>query len=167
MTKPLPRRVAADTCQVLIAGELTSPHVGEWVELLGSPSIRERRFVQRMITHALAAPVVGELPADEPAADARERIAHADEAEQLFDGFCDLLARRITGWSLTDDLGEALPQPDGSGNSIHDLHTEEVWWLWNAYRGDIEAERKNGSSGSGAISASPREGTTRSRSKPS
>jgi hypothetical protein len=167
MNKPGARRVAADTCQVVIAGELTTPHLGEWVELVGSPSIRERRFVQQMIGHALAVPPATEVPEIESDASRRERIAHADEAERLLDGFCDLLARRITAWSLTDDAGAPLPQPDGSGEAIHDLHTEEVWWLWNAYRGDIEAERKNGSSGSGATSASPRDRTTRSRSKPS
>jgi hypothetical protein len=167
MSKPLPRRVAADTCQVMIGGELTSPHVGEWVELVGSPSIRERRFVQQMITHALAAPTADEMPDVDQAVDRRERMAHAEEAERLLDGFCELLARRITGWSLTDDAGEPLPQPGGSGEVIHELHTEEVWWLWNAYRGDIEAERKNGSNGSGAISASRPDRTTRSRSKPS
>jgi hypothetical protein len=144
--------VAADTCAVTIAGELVYPHVGEWVEMVGSPTIREQGLYQEMLQSAMDY-------RDEGAIEARRQF------DAQFEWFCGLMGKRTAAWSLTDDSGDPLPQPDGTAEPIRNLHTEEVYFLWNAYRGDVAAERKNGSSGSGATSENHRGQTTRSRSK--
>lgn len=157
MTIPA-RRVPSDSCAVTIGGALVHPHVGEWVEVVGAPTVRETRDFQRMLEQALAA--------QSPSENGEGQVRVSAEFDALFDGFCAVLGARVVRWSLTDDAGAPLPQPDGTAEPIKALHTEEVYWLWQAYRGlDLEVDRKNASNGSGATSARSRGRETRSPSR--
>lgn len=137
MAKPLPRRVPSDDCAVDLDGDTYYPHEGEWVEIVGVPSVAELQAFT-----ALAA-LGQDLAVAEGEPDEAGQAAAA--IDRHFTAVCAALAERIVAWNWTDMRGRELPSPDGNPAVFASLSTEELYYLTRVARGERAADRKNDS----------------------
>lgn len=136
-----PVKVPADDCGVMSGGEVIFPHKGEYVELYQGMTVGEIHALENLRKlgvqlHALKG---------DPGAGA----AALEAIDPQFDALCELLADRLTDWTLTDFKGRPLPKPDGTAEPLRKLRAEELLWLMAAVEGETPSQRKKGSRHSG------------------
>lgn len=154
MSKPLPRRIPSDDCEIVEGEAVYRPHEGEWVELFAGMRVGDFAMLADLnqLDVRLAA-VEGED--DETA----KRIAlNSDAMGQLK----RMLAVRLVAWNWTDDSGHPMPQPTESG-AIDRLRLEELTYLATIMRGETPAEKKAGTNGSRTTSTATPPRPTRKR----
>ena len=120
-------------------GQPIAVHVGEHIEIIPVATVAE------VIS-------LGKLQAAIPGSD----TLAADLAEQL-QVLCNELSQRVVGWTWTDMLGVALPQPYQRPDVLAGLTSEELLYLVGAtQQRESQVERKNGSAPSDSTSLAPR-----------
>lgn len=151
MAKPEARWVPSDDCEVEIDGEKYHLHEGERVSIIGAPTVKEMQVLWRFGRDDNFDP----KPADDAPADVRQEWAErrTKQLDTMFEELCEVIGRRVTDWDWTDEAGRLLPKPDGTGEPMRNLHTDELYWLRALIRGETPGQRKNGSRPSEPISA--------------
>lgn len=134
--KPPIRSVPSDDCLVRVDGVQYAVHAGEIVRVLAGFSVGGLRALGKM--RALGVQVASVQGEEESGGKVLDALNAA------FADVCLELARRVKGWTWTDDGGEPLPQPDGTPEPFYALRTEEIYWLVAACQGESSAERKKG-----------------------
>jgi hypothetical protein len=140
MAKPAPRRIPSDDCAVVVDGTTYYPHEDEWVEFVGTLTVGDLMALAQLERFGV------ELQAAE--GDADQGIQTVRIMDRYFRQVCDGLARRVTAWSWTDDLGRPLPDPAGDPEAFAALRPAELTYLIGLARGEgapDRAARKNGS----------------------
>ena len=166
MSKPPARQVPSDDYTVVVEGEVYHPHEGEYVSLVGNPTIGELEGWDEFRRMAV------EFDAIKGEPDEREKVGALLETTTRH--LCALLARRIVGWTWTDDRGRplvapALDDPDDETQVVDAtgllkaLTTDELYYLLRISRGEAPAERKNGTSSSPTSSSDTAPTPTRTR----
>lgn len=151
MPKPPPRRVYADEYSVTIDDVEYHSHEGEWVEFVGKPSVQEQADFRALIAHTKESQAIVDRMDAEPKL--RDEVVRRDEEyDRMFYQLCDRVGHACVAWNLTDARSQPYPEPDGTGAPVRALERTEVYWLWQAYRGDFDPISKNALSGSGPIS---------------
>ena len=128
MTKPVARRVPSDDCVVTVDDVEYHPHEGEWVEVVPGYSIGDLRLQRELQGLAVKLDAASGEP-DE----AQQKIAAVDDS---YASAIAVLAKRLRGWSWTDDAGEPLPQPANNPDAFKALRGEEVMYLVMAMQGE-------------------------------
>jgi hypothetical protein len=118
MSKPAPRRIPSDDCELEVDGATFHPHAGEWVEILPVRLVGDARLLVKIIA------VAGDLAAlnGDSAAITARMAEHFDEGVAF-------VRPRLVAWSWSDLQGDPLPQPKADPAVLHQLTGEELWYL--------------------------------------
>jgi hypothetical protein len=149
-TKPQPRRVPSDDCEVSISGEKYYPHVGESLWVVGRPRLGEQKAQWAFLRISAELDEVTADPRAEGEADEayRARVRESNEAQiNVVEGHYDQLiswfAARINRWDWTDDKGDQLPPLDGTTKPFLSLTMDEVFYIKDVLLGEGPAEALN------------------------
>lgn len=135
MSKPGARRYQTDDFAVEVDGVTYHPHEGEWVDIVGKPTVGEMRAYMALAKVGTALNAAKGEP-DE----AMQRVRILDD---YFEMVCQGLARRIVDWSWTDAKGTPLPAPDGNAAAFAALDDDELRYLVDLSKGETAAQRGN------------------------
>lgn len=152
-TKPQPRRVPSDDCEVTIGGQSYYPHVGESLWVLGTESIGQMKsrwaflYLSSELDEAKEDPR-GEDETDEAYA---ERVNRANRErikliESQYDDLVAWFADRLDRWDWTNNRGKPLPELDGTIKPFMSLSMDEVYYIKSILTGEGPAEALNGAS---------------------
>lgn len=156
MSKPGARRYHTDDFAVVVDGVTYHPHEGEWVDIVGKPTVGEFR------AYAGLARVGVEIQA--VAGEPDEAMRTTGLMDKHFGAICESLARRVVDWSWTDDMGNPLPAPAGNPAAFETLTDDELAYLMKVSQGETDAQRGNASRPSPTTSsATPSTGTAGAR----
>ena len=136
-TKPKPKTIPSDDCEVTVDGVDYYPHRGEWIKAIPALTVAEVRL-RRELTG-----VQVKLDALKGEPDENEQmVALMDDS---FDTVIRVLSQRIVEWDWTDDAAEPYPQPHRNPEVLRSLRMDELYYLVLAVRGETAGERKNAS----------------------
>jgi hypothetical protein len=163
LSKPPLRPVPSDDCAVTINGETYYPHEGETVWIVGKASVGELQSYWEFRQKVRELPSENGRPADDATLEAWNAYnrSYEERLSLSFDDLCQMVAGRVAKWDWTDDVGNPLPQPDGSLEPMKRLRTEELNWLHAVIQGESPARRGEESRPSETTSSR----TARSRTK--
>ncbi len=149
-TKPQPRRVPSDDCEVTIRGDSFYPHVGESLWVIGSESIGQMKsrwaflHLSSELDEAKEDPR-GENESDE---DYQKRVERANGdrirlIESQYDDLVHWFADRLDRWDWTDNRGDPLPTLDRTITPFMGLSMDEVYYIKSVLSGEGPAESLN------------------------
>lgn len=149
-TKPQPRRVPSDDCEVTIGGKSYYPHVGESLWVIGSESIGQMKsrwaflHLSAELDEAKEDPR-GEGESEEQYAKRVER-ANGDRIKLIESQYDDLVhwfAERLDHWDWTDNRGDPMPSLNRTIEPFMSLSMDEVYYIKNVLSGEGPAEALN------------------------
>jgi hypothetical protein len=146
-TKPQPRRVPSDDCEVSDGTTTFYPHVGESLWVIGSQTIGEMKA--RWAFSRLSADMDEIRP--DPKMDGESDEAYAQRVkkgnaagieliEHHYDDMVRWFAERLAKWDWTDDYGDPLPPLDRTIAPFAKLKPEELFYIKDVLSGDGPAE---------------------------
>lgn len=133
-TKTPAIRLRADTCRVVVQGEVYYPHADEYVTFANNPTIGDGELAMELGNMVEAAD-----PSSLDQDTVLRLTAKLEEAIQR-------VAKRVLSWDWTDSAGRPLGEP--TPETIRDLDILEMLWLLTAR----ETPNPKGSSTSTGIS---------------
>lgn len=149
-TKPQPRRVPSDDCEVTIRGESFYPHVGESLWVIGSETIGQMKSRWAFLHLSSELDEAKEDPQKdgESPEDYQKRVEKANGdrirlIESQYDDLVHWFAERLDRWDWTDNRGESLPPLNRTIEPFMGLSMDEVYYIKNVLTGEGPAETLN------------------------
>jgi hypothetical protein len=149
-TKPQPRRVPSDDCEVTIRGESYHPHVGESLWVIGSETIGQMKSRWAFLHLSSELDEAKEAPQAEGESeeDYKKRVEKANGErikliEAQYDDLVHWFAVRLAKWDWTDNASHPHPELDGTITPFMNLSMDEVYYIKNVLSGEGPAEALN------------------------
>lgn len=146
-TKPQPRRVPSDDCEVVVGGKSYYPHVGESIWIIGGQKLGEKKSRWAFNRLSFKMDEIRPEPKTESESDEayaeRERAANyagIDLVDKHYDEMIAWFAERVVKWDWTDDFGQPMPALDRTSAPFMKLTDYELYYIKDVLLGEGPAE---------------------------